>query len=197
MTFRSEEKIIVNKKEVALLKKEFLKKKIKTLYPTREINSIYFDTDDLKLYQDSEEGVTPRKKIRIRNYPLSKNNFFFLEKKISSAEGKFKISVNLKENLKNKYLELGIFDPQYGILKKKILTNYKREYYFFNDVRITLDYDIKYSTLYGAQFYYEKFIILEIKSPFDYDSQLILNIISLTKHRFSKYNQAIKACLKK
>ena len=197
MTFRSEEKIILNKQEVALLKAEFLKKKIKTLYPIREINSIYFDTDDLKLYQDSEEGTLPRKKIRIRNYPFSKNNLFFLETKISSVEGRYKISVNLNKNLKNNYLESGILDAQYGILKKKILINYKREYYFFNDVRFTLDYDIKYSTLTGAQFYFEKFIIFEIKSSFNYDHQLIQNIISLTRYRFSKYNQAIKACIKK
>ena len=197
MTFRSEEKIILNKQEVALLKAEFLKKKIKTLYPIREINSIYFDTDDLKLYQDSEEGTLPRKKIRIRNYPFSKNNLFFLETKISSVEGRYKISVNLNKNLKNNYLESGILDAQYGILKKKILVNYKREYYFFNDVRFTLDYDIKYSTLTGAQFYFEKFIIFEIKSSLNYDHQLIQNIISLTRYRFSKYNQAIKACIKK
>jgi hypothetical protein len=197
LTFRSEEKIILNKQEVALLKAEFLKKKIKTLYPIREINSIYFDTDDLKLYQDSEEGTLPRKKIRIRNYPFSKNNLFFLETKISSVEGRYKISVNLNKNLKNNYLESGILDAQYGILKKKILINYKREYYFFNDVRFTLDYDIKYSTLTGAQFYFEKFIIFEIKSSFNYDHQLIQNIISLTRYRFSKYNQAIKACIKK
>lgn len=197
MTFRSEEKIILNKQEVALLKAEFLKKKIKTLYPIREINSIYFDTDDLKLYQDSEEGTLPRKKIRIRNYPFSKNNLFFLETKISSVEGRYKISVNLNKNLKNNYLESGILDAQYGILKKKILVNYKREYYFFNDVRFTLDYDIKYSTLTGAQFYFEKFIIFEIKSSLNYDHQLIQNIISLTRYRFSKYDQAIKACIKK
>jgi hypothetical protein len=197
LTFRSEEKIILNKQEVALLKAEFLKKKIKTLYPIREINSIYFDTDDLKLYQDSEEGTLPRKKIRIRNYPFSKNNLFFLETKISSVEGRYKISVNLNKNLKNNYLESGILDAQYGILKKKILVNYKREYYFFNDVRFTLDYDIKYSTLTGAQFYFEKFIIFEIKSSLNYDHQLIQNIISLTRYRFSKYNQAIKACIKK
>jgi hypothetical protein len=197
LTFRSEEKIILNKQEVALLKAEFLKKKIKTLYPIREINSIYFDTDDLKLYQDSEEGTLPRKKIRIRNYPFSKNNLFFLETKISSVEGRYKISVNLNKNLKNNYLESGILDAQYGILKKKILVNYKREYYFFNDVRFTLDYDIKYSTLTGAQFYFEKFIIFEIKSSLNYDHQLIQNIISLTRYRFSKYDQAIKACIKK
>jgi len=197
LTFRSEEKIILNKQEVALLKAEFLKKKIKTLYPIREINSIYFDTDDLKLYQDSEEGTLPRKKIRIRNYPFSKNNLFFLETKISSVEGRYKISVNLNKNLKNNYLESGILDAQYGILKKKILINYKREYYFFNDVRFTLDYDIKYSTLTGAQFYFEKFIIFEIKSSLNYDHQLIQNIISLTRYRFSKYDQAIKACIKK
>ena len=39
-------------------------------------NSVYFDNQDFSSYKDSEEGVTPRKKIRIRTY---NKNFFFEE----------------------------------------------------------------------------------------------------------------------
>ena len=38
----------------------------KILYPERNINSVYFDNDNLSMYHDSIEGSVPRKKIRIR-----------------------------------------------------------------------------------------------------------------------------------
>ena len=45
------------------------------IYPERIVNSIYYDTKNLDLYNDSEEGITPRKKFRVRSYnnDLSKN----------------------------------------------------------------------------------------------------------------------------
>ena len=37
-------------------------------HPSRKINSIYFDTNDLSFFRLSEEGSTPRQKIRLRWY---------------------------------------------------------------------------------------------------------------------------------
>ena len=42
------------------------------------------------LFRDSEEGLLPRKKIRIRNYPNSEDKKNYLEIKYSSVEGRFK-----------------------------------------------------------------------------------------------------------
>ena len=38
------------------------------LFPSRKINSIYFDNMNHQMYYDSVEGIVPRKKIRVRNY---------------------------------------------------------------------------------------------------------------------------------
>ena len=35
-------------------------------FPSRNINSIYYDTQGLDFFTDSEEGTVPRKKIRYR-----------------------------------------------------------------------------------------------------------------------------------
>jgi hypothetical protein len=42
------------------------------------------------MYDDSIEGLAPRKKIRVRNYPEKSNDTFQLETKISSIEGRYK-----------------------------------------------------------------------------------------------------------
>ena len=42
------------------------------------------------MYTDSIEGLTPRKKIRVRNYPTTQDANLYLEIKISSVEGRFK-----------------------------------------------------------------------------------------------------------
>ena len=44
------------------------------LYPSRTINSVYFDTNDLRLFFESEEGLLPRKKLRIRWYDTVENS---------------------------------------------------------------------------------------------------------------------------
>ena len=48
------------------------------------------------MYHNSVEGVLPRKKIRIRFYPENQDNNFYLEKKISSIEGRYKTKEKMK-----------------------------------------------------------------------------------------------------
>ena len=42
------------------------------------------------MYKDSIEGSVPRKKIRIREYPNSRDDKYYFEIKTSSVEGRFK-----------------------------------------------------------------------------------------------------------
>ena len=46
----------------------------KPVYNSRWINSIYYDTKDFILYNESVEGTVPRKKIRFRWYGQNKNS---------------------------------------------------------------------------------------------------------------------------
>ena len=50
------------------------------------------------MYNDSIEGLTPRKKIRVRNYPNTQDNKMYLEIKISSVEGRFKTRKIINKN---------------------------------------------------------------------------------------------------
>ena len=90
MSFRIEEKLNINKSNLGAFEKWIADKEAKKIYPDRIIKSIYFDNESLDMHYESEEGVVPRKKIRIRNY-ISKENdnkTFFLEKKNKFTRGK-------------------------------------------------------------------------------------------------------------
>ena len=71
------------------------KKKAKQLYEKRLINSIYFDNNNLEIYNDSTEGLCPRKKIRLRYYGSREelnDKKIFLEKKFTNFSGRSKVS---------------------------------------------------------------------------------------------------------
>ena len=95
------------------------------LYPPRTIISYYFDTANMQMFCDSEEGTLPRKKVRYRRYGQSKK--FTKEIKISSIEGRFKtteicdISLNDNAVLNNK-----ILDKDYGIITPLLKVMYRR-----------------------------------------------------------------------
>ena len=67
-----------------------------------------------------------------------------------------KILFGLRFDLSNFFLESGILDNQYGLLKKKILITYKREYFSINNIRFTLDYDIEYRDLKSSQIFFDQ-----------------------------------------
>ena len=110
MSFRKESKYRLTYSDLAQLQKQLLMHGMKELYPVRVINSCYFDTDSQRLFYESEEGVTPRKKIRVRWYNNELN--FKKETKISSIEGRFKSSElmpkfkNVNDVLKDNYSKL-------------------------------------------------------------------------------------------
>ena len=119
MGFRLEDKIKFHISDYIKIKNEIFKLNGRSLYPKRFISSLYFDNKNLDMYRDSEEGNTPRKKIRFRNYPDAKSKKFFYEVKINSAEGKFKKSSEKTYDQFKIAFKDGLYDPTYGILEKK------------------------------------------------------------------------------
>ena len=62
---RHEIKFLINQQE----QKNFItKNNLTKIFPDRIVESIYFDTKNLQFFNLSEEGVTPRFKIRLRGY---------------------------------------------------------------------------------------------------------------------------------
>ena len=100
MTFRVEKKLFIKKENLLDFKEKISSIGATNLYKPRKVQSIYFDNMNKDMYNDSIEGLNPRKKIRVRNYPDNINKYFFLEYKISSIEGRFKVNKKyLKKDL--------------------------------------------------------------------------------------------------
>ena len=110
MSYRIEEKLSIDSNRIIDFKSFLANKTVKPIYQPRRIQSLYFDNQNYEMYTDSIEGLTPRKKIRVRNYPEDKNSTLHLEFKISSVEGRFKTrKIINKENFRQ-IKKIGIND---------------------------------------------------------------------------------------
>ena len=194
MSFRKEKKFRLSYGDMLLLKEDLLASGMKALYPPRNINSCYFDTKDFRLYSESEEGVLPRKKVRIRWYNQSDN--FTKEEKISSVEGRFKTTKALDaghtlDDIKN----MQLIDQIYGVLVPALIVSYQREYYSLNQLRVTFDKRISYVDLrhMSNPEYQDGECVMEIKTPISCDDDYIERIVSHSTSRFSKYSRGLLA----
>ena len=73
MSFRTEEKLYVRPENLIQFQEFLTNKSVKKIHHPRIIESLYFDNLNLDMHNDSVEGLVPRKKIRIRNYPNDKD----------------------------------------------------------------------------------------------------------------------------
>lgn len=190
MSFRKEKKIRLtifdfNKLKVLLIKKGFSK-----LYDKRQINSIYYDTVARNMFLDSEEGVLPRKKVRVRWY--NSNNNYTFETKISSIEGRYKKTKNLNLN-SIKDLPKSFEDQLYGFITPSLLVSYERSYFSLKGIRITFDSQIKYHDLRDSSSisFYDPERVIEVKSNIDTSDDFIEELIKCTTSRFSKYSRGL------
>ena len=197
MSFRIEEKISINNFNVFDFKKWLFSRGAKILHPSRVINSIYFD-NNLKMYDDSNEGVVPRKKIRVRTYQtkdfFKSNKSFKKETKITYYNYRYK-EVE-KFNLSKQNFFVGIHDQFYGQCKPNLNVFYKRNYFFVFNTRITLDEDIEYRKINNCKLSNfstkDKNFVLEIKSHKINNTDYFKSIIPLPRSRFSKYCRGIE-----
>lgn len=191
MSFRKEVKFRLTKSDLLILKNELLEKGMTNLYPKRLVYSCYFDTKSLSLFNHSDEGVLPRKKVRLRWY--NKEKTLFKETKYSSIEGRFKKSNIFLERSFDKKFESFFKDKDIGLIYPSLLVSYTREYYSYKKVRITFDYDIKYLNLITninkKMIDYEN--VMEIKSENTTSDEYIESLINVQSSRFSKYCRGI------
>lgn len=193
MSFRLEEKLSINQRQINEFIYWIKKNKAKEIYPPRIVQSIYFENYNNDIYLDSEEGCVPRKKIRIRNYPELNIKEYFFEIKISSIEGRFKKTKKINEDLFYKYLKDGFFDNYYGTCKPKVTVSYLREYYTIWGMRLTIDKNINYQNYSSKVFKaFDTEVIVELKSDNIFEKEKIQNKFPNQKIRFSKYCRSFK-----
>jgi len=192
MSFRIEKKLFIKKEQLIEFKKFLFEKDVKQIYKPRVVESIYFDNCDKKIYFDSLEGLSPRKKIRIRYYPEKKNNEYFLEYKTSSVEGRFKTNNKISLDQFNCFVNFGIFDSAYGTCKPNIVVSYIREYFAKDDVRITYDKNISYNLFKKNFKKIDQNIIVELKTSINKNLNDLIKEFPFQEIRFSKYCNGIE-----
>ncbi len=192
MSFRIEEKLLIDTNKIIDFKSFLFKKDIKQIYEPRKIYSLYFDNQNYDMYNDSIEGLTPRKKIRVRNYPNTKDEKLYLEVKISSVEGRFKTREVLSKNKFNELKTTGILDSQYGICKPCLYVMYYREYFKINDVRISIDNNINYKLFDENIQKYVDSSIVEIKTSIKKNLDNLTRDFPFQRTRFSKYCNGVE-----
>jgi len=192
MSFRKERKYWLTISDQKLLKKNLTLTGMKELHPARTINSCYFDNNTFSMFRNSEEGVLPRKKIRVRWY--DNQSVSNKETKISSIEGRFKIIEKFSKLnfLKDNY-NIQMIDSLYGILKPSLIVSYIREYYIIKDLRITFDSFINYTDLrrLSNTKYPDYNNVVEVKTPIYIADDYIEKIINHPTSRFSKYSRGL------
>ena len=180
-------------------------------YSDRNVNSIYFDTENFQSAQDNLAGISERKKYRVRWYnddvknliheiKIKKNN---LGKKISLKSKSdlkdikifFSHTNNLfkNENARNFKENINHFD-----LKPIMKISYVRSYYIFkNQIRITFDRNLKYHLFSNDRKINEKFLdnmcVIEFKYSENNNilAQEILQNSNFVPKRFSKYLRSL------
>ena len=192
MSFRKEKKFRVTLSEFYRLQRLLDQQGMEELFKPRVIKSIYFDTLDLNMFKDSEEGVVPRKKVRIRCYNGGEE--FILENKTSSIEGRFKVSFKLKNSHSNKeLLTKNRMDTQYGHIQPTLIVSYERSYFMLNGMRITFDKNIAYQNLRYAnnRKYFDPERVVEVKIPINCPDDFVEKSIPYPTARFSKYSRGL------
>lgn len=208
---RYEYKYLVNKSLLIKLK-ELLAKHNFFIddYGLSTIKSLYFDTPNNLLVTRSLDKPIYKEKLRLRGYSDS-SYYLEIKKKYDGIVYKRRIKTNLNEcsnfldynyDYKSQIgQEINFFRDYYKELAPKILIIYEREAYqaLNSDLRITIDYDIRYRDYKLWDFdlklgkkLLDDYILLEIKCSSAYPLWLVsfLSENKIFKCSFSKYGYA-------
>ena len=190
MSFRKEKKFRLSKFDHDSIKNKLSLNGMQPLYAKRIINSLYYDTKLYDMFKDSEEGLLPRKKVRIRWYDdIRKAN---KEVKISSAEGRFKTSCSA--NIASEFaLPDSYYDLRYGMISPVLFVSYTREYFSFESMRITFDSNIQYANYRRSRSILHKDGegVMEVKIGLEIPDDYIESKLPFPTARFSKYSRGL------
>ena len=195
----------------ALLRSNFF---FKFQFPNRKVNSLYFDTNEYSSIIENLDGVTKKKKIRLRWYgdkmflnkpmlEIKKKRGYETKKESYNLEILNGINYldpqNLKKILKTINLFLNLKKNLYPILT----THYERSYFISNqdNVRATIDFNLESIFLKNLsemnilkKYYPECILELKYSTNIDRFVRHQLNDMSL---RLSKNSKFVKAFFKR
>ena len=182
-------------------------------FPTRKVNSIYFDTISMDFFRQSVEGNRDRKKIRVRWYGEEKKEYdATLEIKNKEGAVSWKnlyekqVIVKPTEASWDNFLK---YDSEKLHLKNTFKTylptsivSYKRDYYESKNkkIRVTIDQDLssyQQMSRFKVNFTHYKnhssLVIMEIKTAYEEEKLLnrVLQDFPFSAKRFSKYCESL------
>lgn len=160
-----------------------------------DYKSTYFDTIYNSMYNDHENHEKKRQKIRIREYEDGEQ---FIEIKTKSDEEYTKkIRKHYKGYLdgnKNWILKHLLYD--YYSLEKKLEVKFKRITLinFDKNIRVTIDFGIRYNNFITKKIYNEKNIIIEVKKEMQDKTEFEIKLeeFGIQEGKYSKYHTGIK-----
>ena len=190
MSFRKEKKYRLTPLEFNILKDSLIQSRMIPLHDSRTINSIYYDNQFTDMHYHSEEGVLPRKKVRVRWYKDPSNSS--IETKVSSIEGRFKTTQSLCESSAGRFPKT-ILDGMYGSLTPSLLVSYTRKYYTIKGLRVTFDDNISYKNLRQnvKSIFSDPERVMEVKVSIDTPEDFIEKLVPYPTSRFSKYSRGL------
>tara|TARA_B000000557_G_scaffold144857_1_gene117569 strand:+ start:283 stop:903 length:621 start_codon:yes stop_codon:yes gene_type:complete len=191
MSFRIEDKLYIKTENLIDFKNFLNKNSAKKMHESRTIKSLYFDNLNLDMYNDSIEGLVPRKKIRIRRYLNGDDKNFYLEVKNSAIEGRYKTRKIINKKSFDNYKKTGIFDNQYGVCLPNFYVTYERDYLIIDDVRISIDKSLVYENYKSSCTYKDNNTIVEIKTSIKKNLDDLTKLFPFQRIRFSKYCFAV------
>jgi hypothetical protein len=177
----------------------------KNLHPVRRIFSLYYDYPNFHFFQQGEEGVVPRSKLRIRCYQSAERlaDSGRIEIKTTGMSGRTKYSLSRNESAARHlpaYLRQIYQHYLSGVLRPVTMVNYQRRYFSNNDgYRATIDTGIEYSRvvrfdsgrLIKTAAIRDPYSVLELKTPMRTAPLDFGDNLPLTRMRFSKYNESL------
>ena len=183
----------------------------RTQYPSRIVNSIYFDTNNYLSIRQNLDGVSNKKKIRLRWY--GKRDIILnpvIEIKSKKGFETKKETIKIKELDNIKLYELDKIKEQLNkkLKSKKIInpilsTHYNREYFISlnRKIRATVDYNLKSIFLNNLSQIdivknFNNNCILELKYPVKSDNYVRKNLRNMSL-RLSKNSKFVNSALEK
>lgn len=183
---RNELKIKVSKKQLEYF---LISNNLKEIYEERNIKSIYFDTNNLKLFNTSINFDVDTYKVRFRSYN-QEDSVIYLEKKYKTLNGKFKTKKKISGY--KSIDEIKTLNYNSDSLYPKLLVTYSRKYFHGPNSRITIDSNIKYYKTNSNAFCNRNFYVIEYKLKNSQNTKdYFFNDIKLPLSTFSKYLDGI------
>lgn len=183
------------------------------VYHERQINNIYFDTNDYRFYFDNVDGVSNRQKVRIRWYGKMMGEIidpkleFKIKKGLVGDKWTYNLNSFLMSNqigltsLQQVFKDSGLGNPIFEMirdLKPTLLNSYRRRYFVSANkkFRITLDYDVNYRNIkdkfncFGAIAEQDSFNVVELKYNLE-DDKLANQVTTQFTFRLSKNSKYV------